>query len=415
MPKRRRRSTLCLALTQVPDIEGFVAPGYEKVRQAFRDNFAFRGELGASVCVYHRGEKVLDLWAGVADKKTRRPWAEDTITTLFSSTKGLAATCLLVAADRGLLDYDAKVADYWPGFARAGKADITVRTLLNHRAGVVGFDQRVTLDDFDLRRQHVVEACEANTPAWRPGASQGYHGVTFGAYVAELFERVTGKTVGRFLADDIAGPLGAEVHIGLPAELEARVATNYPIGTRERLLRVVPKALFSRGHDGRVYRKAFEKGSISQRAFRYPAELGIGGLDNYNTRRVHRMELPWANGLGNARGLAKVYGALSMGGALDGARIVRPRAVDALRERQSWHTMDEVLQKPLGFSQGFIKEETHLFSPNTASFGHPGAGGALGFCDPDAQLGIGYTMNQMTHHVRSPRALALCHALYECL
>lgn len=392
-----------------------MAPGYEKVRHAFRDNFAFRGELGASVCVYRSGEKVVDLWGGLADRETRRPWAEDTLATLFSSTKGLAATCMLVAADRGLLDYDARVADYWPGFARAGKAEVTVRTLLNHRAGVVGFDRPVTLDDFDRRPDRVREACEANTPAWRPGTSQGYHGVTFGAYLAELFERVTGTSVGRFLAQEVAGPLGAEVHIGLPSELELRVATNYPIGARERLTRVVPKALFSRGHDGRVYRKAFTRGSISQRAFRYPKELGIRGLQNFNTRRVHRMELPWANGLGNARGLAKVYGALSMGGALAGVRVVRPGAVDALRERQSWHPKDEVLQKPLGFSQGFIKEETHLFSPNPAAFGHPGAGGALGFCDPDAQLGIGYAMNQMTHHIRSPRALALCHALYECL
>jgi CubicO group peptidase (beta-lactamase class C family) len=188
-----------------------------------------------------------------------------------------------------------------------------------------------------------------------------------------------------------------------------------PSPTLERLTQALPKLLFSRGLDGRVYRQVARKGTDTRRAFAHPADLGLTGLQNFNSRRVHRLELPWANGLGNARGLSRVYAALASGGELGGVRLVRPESVEPLRERQSWVERDRVLRKPLGFAQGFIKEETRLFSPNPASFGHPGAGGTLGFADPDAKLGIGYVMNRMAHQVRSPRAIALCHALYRCL
>jgi len=396
-------------------VHGYVAPGFGRVADVFTDNFRRRHELGASFCAYRGGEKVLDIWAGVASPGTRAPWRADTLSTLFSSTKGLTATALLMAADRGKLDYDAPVARYWPGFAREGKGDITVRTLLNHRSGLVGFEMPVTLDDFEGPSPRLLEAMETQRPRWQPGMDQGYHGVTYGPYAGELFRRVMGESIGSFLAREVSEPLDAEVHLGLPAALESKVATMVPTPTFERLTQGLPKLLFSRGLDGRVYRSVANKRSDTRYAFRHPAELGLKGLQNFNARRVHAMELPWANGIGNARGLARVYGALANGGALDGVRLVRPETLEPLKRRQSWVEQDRVLQKPMGFAQGFIKEETRLFSPNPAAFGHPGAGGTLGFADPDEALGIGYVMNQMAHQVRSPRAIELCHALYRCL
>ena len=396
-------------------IRGHVASGFGRVADTFAENFRRRGELGASFCAILDGEPVVDIWSGVADPATRAPWQTDTISTLFSATKGLAATGLLVAADRGKLDYDAPVTRYWPEFGRAGKGEITVRALLNHRAGVVGFDKPVALADFEERPERVREAMEAQSPVWSPDTDQGYHGVTFGPYAGELFRRAMGESLGVFLAREVFLPLGAEVHLGLPAALEPRVARMVPAPALERLTQGLPKLLFSRGLDGRVYRQAFHKHSDVRRAFAHPGDLGLRGLQNFNSPRVHGLELPWANGLGNARGLARLYAALASGGEFDGVRVVRPETLTPLRERQSWVERDRVLRKPLGFAQGFIKEETQLFSPNPAAFGHPGAGGTLGFADPDARLGIGYVMNQMTHHIRSPRAIALCHSLYRCL
>ncbi len=396
-------------------VHGVVAAGFEPVRDAFLANFVRRGEIGAGFCVYRDGVPIIDLWGGVADRATDRPWDADTMAIVFSSTKGALALSLMLLADRGLLDYDAPVARYWPEFAQADKADITARTLLNHRAGLITIDQPFTLDDLAHDPQKVVDACARQAPMWAPGTDQGYHAVTFGLYGGELFRRVAGTSVGRFLADEIAGPLGADVFIGLPAHHDHRVAVNYPADTRERLTRGLPKLLFHRGLEGRVYRQAAQRGTATARAFSNPRELGPMGLDNYNTRRVRAMELPWSNGVASARGLARVYAALARGGELDGVRLLRPRSVEAVHRRQSWVSNDRVLRKPLGFAQGFIKEETRMFSPHVEAFGHPGAGGALGFCDPRSRLGIGYVMNRMGHHVRSPRALALCHALYRCL
>lgn len=403
-------------------IQGTVAPGFEPVRHAFEENFKRRGELGAAVCIWHRGRVVVDLWGGTADKATGRPWTGDTPTTVFSVTKGLSALCLLMLAERGGLDYDRKVADYWREFAQNGKADITVRTLLNHRAGVVGLDEPLSIDDFEQRPEKVVDACARQAPAWAPGTRQGYHGVSFGPYVAELYKRAStagsgrspsagSDTIGRFFAREVAGPLGADVFIGLPDEHHDRVASIYGPTPRAKL-GAVPKLLFHTGLEGRVFRQAVQKKSCTYKAFCNPPDLGAKGLPNFNTARVRRLELPWCNGVASARGLARIYQALAMGGTLEGVTLARPESIAAVHARQSWVDVDEVLRKPLGFSQGFIKEEARLFSPNEASFGHPGAGGALGFADPTAGVSIGYVMNQMGAHVRSPRALALCHALY---
>lgn len=393
------------------EISGFTAERFAPVREAFADNFR-RGEIGASVCVWHRGEVVVDLWGGLRCRRAGLPWERDTLTCVFSATKGVVALALLMLADRGALDYDAPVTRYWPELSSA--ADLTVRTLLNHRAGLIGIDEPLTLDMIERDGERVAAICAAQPPRWTPGSDQGYHGVTFGLYAGELFRRVAGESIGRFIAREIAAPLGADFHLGLPAALETRVATNYPASVSERLFKMVPKLLFHRGVEGRVYRKV-ALGGDTARAFANPREVGPLGIENFNSARVRRLELPWGNGIGNARGLCRIYAALAAGGSIDGIELVRRAAIDPVRPRQSWAERDRVLCKPVGWSQGFLKEETRLFSPNPKSFGHAGAGGALGWCDPDASLAIGYAMNKMDHRIRSPRAVRLCRAIYACL
>jgi CubicO group peptidase (beta-lactamase class C family) len=394
-----------------PIVSGTVAPGYEAVRDTLRDNFARRGEWGAAVCVWHEGRIVADLWGGVARRSDHTAWTADTLATVFSSTKGLVALCFLMLADRGTLDYDAPVSNYWPEFAAQGKHAITVRCLLNHRAGLVGVDTPITLEMIEHHPEAVARVLEAQAPHWPPDTDQGYHGVTFGLYASELFRRISGESIGTFLAREVATPLGADAYLGLPATLESRVATNYPITASEKLFKVIPKLLFHRGQEGRVFRQV-ARGKEAAKAFAHPRETGPLGIDNFNTERVHRLELAWANAIASARGLCRIYAALANGGALDGVRLVSSAAIEPLRARQSWTECDRVLRKPLGWSQGFIKEEGAMFSPNHDSFGHPGAGGALGWCDPVNHVAIGYVLNKMDHRIRSPRARALCQAVY---
>jgi CubicO group peptidase (beta-lactamase class C family) len=395
-------------------VQGHVAPGFEPVRAAFEANFRTGGELGASLCVYRRGEVIVDLWGGAADAGGR-PFEPDTLSLVFSSTKGLVAAAVLMLADRGLLDYDAPVTRYWPEFGQSGKSDITVRTLLNHRAGLCAVDPPLELLDFAMDPDKVAQVCAAQAPRWAPGTDQGYHATTYGMYVGELFRRVAGETVGTFIRREIARPLSADVHLGLPAHLEHRVATTFRARNRDVVLGMLPALAFSGGLEGRVYRQVVRGNTDTAAAFANPGDLGPKGVANLNRRLTRATELPWMGAHCSARGLARVYSALAGDGSLDGARLVRPETLTPLHRRQSWVEMDRVLRKPIGWAQGFVKEETRLFSPNEASFGHPGAGGPLGWADPVEGLGIGYVMNRMSHYVRSPRAVALCHALYRCL
>ena len=390
---------------------GTVHPPFDRVQKVFQDNFRIRGEYGASLCVIRDGEVVVDLWGGWADREASQPWDADTLCTLFSSTKGLVSICLLMLHDRGLLDYDAPIAEYWPEFAQGGKDAITVRTLLNHRSGLAAIDRDLTLEELQ-DPQIMAETAAAQQPHWEPGTGQGYHGISFGFFVAELFRRIAGESVGAFLSREVATPLGADVHIGLPAHLEDRVATLYPQRPVDVLFKVLPRVFLSPKVEGRVYRNALF-GGLAGKAMAHPSVLGPRGLHNFNDPRVHQMELLWANGIGNARGLARVYQAIAQGGTYNGVSLMRPDTAQLPQERGSWE-QDRVLRKPLGFSLGFVKEQTHLFSPNPSSFGHPGAGGALGWVDPDRRLSIGYVMNRMDFHIRSKRALALCHAVYDC-
>ncbi len=392
--------------------QGGYADGFRPVAERFAARLAAGEEIGAGLAVHHRGELVVDLWGGVADVATGRPWRSDTRIVLFSVTKGIAAMALSLLADRGLLEWDAPVATYWPAFAQNGKGAITLRALFGHRGGLAYLDAPLSLDDCLGRPDRVRRALEAQRP--REPAAQAYHAVTYGMLAREIFERVAGESMGRFLRRELLEPLGSDVHLGAPAELDDRVATLYPPTTRARLANAVAAQLHDpHGADARVLRALLGRDSIARRAFSTPSN-GARGLLAYNDAPVRRAELAWASATGSARGVARAYLPFASGGVHEGRRFLGARTVEALHDRDGWSERDAVLQKPLGWNRGFLKEEPHVVSPNRASFGHAGMGGALGWCDPVAGLAIGYVMNRMDWRVRSPRALAYCRAVYAC-
>ncbi|MDT8990530.1 serine hydrolase domain-containing protein [Curvibacter sp. APW13] len=394
-------------------LQGHCHPHFAGVARQFARSFVDGEEIGAALCVYHRGECVVDLWGGWADREQRVPWQADTLIVVFSVTKGLAAMALNLAAERGAFDWDAPVARYWPGFAQNGKADITVRQLFNHRAGLHALSTPLTLEQcFDATQRDAVRAAlERQAPAWNAGVDQGYHALTFGLYASAFFRQAVGEPLEAFLHREYLDPLGADVHLGTPPYEDARIATLYPGSDAARVGRMVWAALRGGSTESNVAR-SFLAGQDAKGAFSNPP--APGGFGVYNQPPVRRAALAWASATASARGLARAYVPWSVGGTWQGRQWLQPQTIAPLLERQGWAEPDRVLGKPLGWSQGFLKEETTVFSPNPESFGHSGIGGTLGWCDPKAQLAIGYVMNRSDWRVRSPRALALCRALYQC-
>jgi len=394
------------------EVHGTTAPGFERVRDVFAKNFSKRREVGASFCVRLGGEPIVDLWGGVADPTTGRAWEADTPAIVFSATKGMAAARMLQLTDQGVFDPDAPVADAWPAFGRAGKERITGRVLMNHRGGLAAIDEKLDLNDFADPRGKVHDALVAQEPLWEPDTDQGYHACSYGPYVSELHHQLTGQTLGEAFREHVSGPLDADVWIGAPDDAIARSARMVVIDPKTLLTRHIPTALLRRNHEARLYRRLFRPGSDVFRAFTNPA-MGPERLGAVNHASTQRLELAWMGALASARGLSKVYAGLL--GPVDGQRLVSEDAVRPLHRRQTWSQRDRVLQKPLGWSQGFLKDERRLFSPNSASFGHAGAGGPVGWADPVTGLSFAYVMNRMDWRIRSPRCVALCRAVYRCL
>ena len=394
-------------------LQGQYAPRFAPLAQRFAQSLERGEEIGASLCVYHRGEKVVDLWGGLADTATRTPWTADSLIVVFSATKGLTAMALNLAAQRGAFEWDAPVAQYWPAFAQAGKAHITVRQLFNHRAGLAGIHTPLTLAQLcDPAHANAVRtALETQAPAWPADADQGYHGISYGLYASAFFEQVCHEPLSTFLHREYLHPLGADVFLGTPAAQDERVATLYPHSTLNHLGKMAWSALRGGSTESNVSR-SFLRGSHARQAFMNPPTPG--GIGVYNQLPVRRHNLAWASATATARGLARAYVPWSMGGQWQGQRYVAPETIAPIEQRQGWSEQDLVLGKPMGWAQGFLKEDDGVFSPNRASFGHPGMGGALGWCDPTAQLAFAYTMNRCDWRIRSPRALALCDALYGC-
>lgn len=393
-------------------IDGVVAPGWSGVRDAFAANFAERGEVGAGLTVRHRGAVVVDLWGGLADPATGRAWTAETACVCFSATKGLVATAFLLLADEGALDLDAPLDRVWPELACG--AAVTARTLLNHRSGLSAVDVPLALTDLRDRPDAVRDALSRQVPLWDPGTDQGYMACSYGLYTAELFRRLSGgQSLGSFLAERVAVPLGlgGQLTLGRPGALAVPRARLLPTDRGTLWRAQLPTALFRANADGRLFRRVLlGKRTDAGRALLNPT-LGPTRFEALNDDAILGIELPWMNALVSARALATVYAALAGDGAVDGVRLVRPEALPPLHARQSWSERDRVMCKPLGWSQGFLKDEPGMFSAGTAGFGHPGAGGALGWADPERGIAIGYVMNRMDWRIRSPRARALCDAI----
>jgi CubicO group peptidase (beta-lactamase class C family) len=393
-------------------VTGHYAPAFEGVVRQFANHFQTRQEVGAGFCVYHQGELVVDLWGGLADPDSKTPWDADTLAVVFSVSKGLTAIALNLAAERGNFDWDTPVARYWPAFGQNGKQSITVRQLFNHQAGLAALHTPVTLAQYCDPAQRVAmrTVLEQQAPASPP--LQAYHALSFGMYADHFFEIVCGESVGTYLQREWLVPLQADVFMGTPAEQDHRVARLLPVGNGARLGHMLWAAVRGGSTEANVARSVL-RGGIAKQALTNPSSPD--GMEDYNVEPARRCCLPWASATATARGLARAYLPWSLGGQWQGRTWINSATVAQVMSRQSWSARDQVLGKALGWSQGFVKEEAGTFSPNPESFGHPGIGGPLGWCDPKEQLAMGYTLNRSDWHVRSPRALALCAAVYSCV
>jgi CubicO group peptidase (beta-lactamase class C family) len=384
------------------DVHGTLEPRFEPVRQAFVRNFEELGEVGAAVAVHVDGRPVVDLWAGVADAAAGKPWAEDTLALVFSTTKGWTAVCALLLWQRGQLDLDAPVADVWPEFGAAGKESVTTRQLLSHQAGLPAFDEPTTVDEcHDL--ESVCARLAAQTPRWEPGTAHGYHAITYGWLVGEVVRRVDGRTVGRFFDDEVAEPLGLDTYIGLPEELHSRVAKLLPIDINK-----LPPSLLQDHKTQAITAKIFDPESLTFRVFTNPPVLA--GVDDFNSAAMYAAEWPAANGITTARSMSKLYGELAC------ERLLSPATLDAAETPQV-DGPDRVLVLETRFGLGFaLPSEVVTYAPTGAGFGHDGAGGSVGFADRRARVGFGYVMNQMGISVGTDeRVRNLANALYSAL
>jgi len=392
-----------IATDPVHATSGSVAPGFEEVREVFERNFEERGEIGAAVAAYWRGEKVVDLWGGRRAPDRDAPWNADTMVVVMSTTKGMSAMTLALANARGWLDYDAPVARYWPEFAQNGKAEVTVRQLLGHEAGLVLLDERPTIAmmrDLDA----VARILARQRPAWPPGTRHGYHTMTIGLYMQELLRRVdpAHRTLGRFFHDEIAVPLHLDFYIGLPPEIPDERIAKVKLMSLGRALLALPKT------PPALLKKLLVPRSLLRRSMIY------SDLD-WNDRRTLEVEFPAGSGVGTARAIARAYSAFAAGGGELGLtqatfdRLTAPPP-DA-------HPKDVVVGVPSYFSLGFLRPgPTVMFGSSSRAFGAPGAGGSFAFADPDARLGFAYVMNKLDFYLADdPREKALRDAVYRAI
>lgn len=387
-------------MTKYAHVQGFVEPGFGKVAEAFERNFAERGELGAGFALYAGGRQVVDIWGGIADKASGRAWDIDTLQLVFSTTKGATAICLAKLVGEGRLSYDDKVAQHWPEFAAEGKEGITLGELLSHQAGLIAYDRTLSFDDV-MAVAPVVDALAAQRPLWEPGTAHGYHALTYGWLAGEVVRRVDGRSLGRYFAEEIAAPLGLEFWIGLPESEEPRVST----------LELAPPP--TDPTEIERLQRMYARGANAYRALSLDGVIRMMPENHFNTRAVHATEMPGANGITTARSLARLYAACI--GDVDGVRVLPDEAVAAARAERV-HGDDLTLLKNTRFGAGFWLHEAGTPMIQDGSFGHPGAGGSLGYANPELGIGYGYVMNQMAGGLTGdPRTIALNDAVLACL
>lgn len=379
-----------------PKIAGWCDSRFQGLKEALHGNFAERGELGAAVAVTLEGRLVADLWAGWMDRSRTRPWREDTLVNVFSVGKAMAALCVLKLIERGRVDLDAPVASYWPDFGAAGKSGITVETLLSHRAGLPAVRRRLpegAMYDWGLMTAALAE----QDPWWEPGTLHGYHVNTFGFLIGEIVRRAGSMRPGAFFEAEFAGPLEADLRFGVGPRDVARTADFH----------------FSEDTIGSPEETSDELPLLQARAYLNPP--GASGVGTVNSRAWRSAEMPSTNAHATARGIARVYSALTAGGKVDGIRVLDPATIERATAEAS-AGLDVVLGRPSRFGLGFqLTQAERPLGPNARSFGHFGVGGSVGFADPDAGLAFAYTMNHGGPRWQNPRNRALIDALYEAL
>jgi CubicO group peptidase (beta-lactamase class C family) len=388
-------------------INGWTAPGWERVRDAFQANFDEGSEIGSAFGAYHKGHKVVDLWGGIANPDTGSVWDEDTLIPVFSTSKGVVAICANHLIQHGRIDIDAPVSAYWPEFAQHGKRDIPVSYLLSHQAGLAWTDEPMTAEQA-FAWDPVIRALELQAPVWEPGTRHGYHATTYGWLVGEVIRRVTGMSVGAYVRT-LAEPLDLELWIGLPESEEARVAplvTLMPPGdpygetVKGDPVREVVAAVL--GPDTPLGKALFAPGQALR-------DWAI-----WNTRAMHAAEMPAVNAITNGRSLARLYGACVSD--VDGIRLLSTEQAKAAGTQRT-HGPDLVLlDLDIQFGLGFMVHGGDITVGGPGSFGHFGAGGSMGWCDPDAELGMGYVMNRMEVGLTGDtRAFNLTQACYDSM
>ena len=389
---------------EVPPILGFCDERFAAVREALANNFREHDELGGAVAVAIDGEFVVDIWAGWMEQDRSRPWQRDTLVDVFSVGKAMAALCVLVLVERGKLDLEAPVSRYWPEFGAGGKSDVVLRSLLAHRAGLPAIREALPPPAiYDWDRMAATLAKEE--PWWTPGSAHGYHVNTFGFLVGEVVRRVSGESIGAFFRREVASRLEADFHFGLGVEHDRRTAEYlFP--------RASPETIAGE-EDGMPADLDEDRRLLLSRAYLNPP--GLSGLGTVNTRAWRAAEIPSANGHATARAVARIYSALACGGTTGGVRLLEPETIEEAVAEASSGT-DFVLGRPSRFGLGFqLTQPERPLGPNPRSFGHFGAGGSLGFADPDARLAFAYTLNRSGPRWQNPRNRALIEATYASL
>jgi CubicO group peptidase (beta-lactamase class C family) len=372
---------------------GSIDPQFAALRDAFAANFTDGLEQGAAVAVTLDGQVVVDLWDGHTDAEGHRPWARDTLVNVWSTTKGPVSLAIAMLVDRGLLDYEAPVARYWPEFAAAGKDEITLGCMMAHQAGLPGCDTPIGYEEI-YAWDPMVERLAAMNPMWTPGEHCGYHALTFGHLAGEVVRRVDGRSIGTFIAEEISQPLNAAFFVGLPCSEDDRVAEIIAgPGTNHSTELAVGKP------------------------YAAPAYLNPKlDAEIANQRSWRAAEVPGGNGHGDALGLARIYGALSQGGMIDDHRLIGPQALAAACAER-FRGLEIGFDNPMAFGAGFMLNVDGLFGPSPRALGHSGWGGSFAFADPDTGLGVAYVMNRMQGFGDDPdpRRVRLLETLYACM
>ena len=373
-------------------LSGTCAPGWEQVRDVVHTNFAAGEEVGCGVAVYHKGELVVDLLSGWTDRTKTKEYAVDSLQLVFSTTKGVTATAVAMCVERGLLSYELPVAHYWPEFAQNGKGNVTVAQLLSHQAGLYTVERHMELEEI-LHWNTITAELAGMAALWEPGTAHGYHALTFGWLAGELIRRVDGRGVGQFIQEEIAGPLGVEIYVGLPEAFEHRVVPLLMGQGRE-------KSTEPESEEAKKTRELLEQfmgpNTPGGKALSLSGSWTGEGLMNRSD--VLRAEIPAANGVTNARSLAAMYAALQH--PVNGVQLLSGAMRDAAFMVQTpKNEPDTCLIGPTSFAMGYMTASDFTPYAGEGSCGHPGFGGSVAFLQPQRELAFGYVMNKLANNI----------------